>query len=411
MRDENSNLELKFLDYRTDPEIAASLDVSNNGIVFFRSENLNKSLTASSYLDAKVTVRSIEDLKKMEQKFIRAIVKVNSPEKTIYFSQTHGEFDLVSSADSSDSTLKNETFRRVKEDLRNANITLKQWNLETGYPKKVPDDTDLLAIISPENEFSSVAIRSIKKYLKRGGRLLVSLNGSKNVTLKKLLNGMQIEFKNEVVYSKTTVPDLVGDIHYDHDHPVGHSLDEYGFSFMVFQNPGYFEKDFSYKAEYGTLKFTKMIKSGIRNYIDKNNNKKGDSNEIGQNKNLVMILESKVKKQKSEDSEEKEKLDSSSKSNTEKSSIKVVLISDSHIFQDPFTANYTGNRIFINSIFRWLTEDVSILGIVPKMGTVTPVSLTSRKRNLMYYVGLIILPLLIMSGGFIYTRYQSNKFK
>src|SRR5439155_25457673 len=96
-----------------------------------------------------------------------AIIKVVSgQQRKVYFSQGHGAKDSVST--------EREGYSTVAQALGRENYTVDK--LVLAQQGAVPDDASVVIVAGPKNDFFPPEIEALKKYLDKGGKLLLALD-------------------------------------------------------------------------------------------------------------------------------------------------------------------------------------------------------------------------------------------
>jgi len=102
-----------------------------------------------------------------EQDITNGIIKVVSgQQRKVYFSQGHGEKDSGSS--------EREGYSTVAQALGRENYTVDK--LVLAQQGAVPDDASVLIVAGPKNDFFAPEVDALKKYLDKGGKLLLELD-------------------------------------------------------------------------------------------------------------------------------------------------------------------------------------------------------------------------------------------
>src|SRR5262249_17792116 len=102
-----------------------------------------------------------------EQDITNGIIKVVSgQQRKVYFSQGHGEKDSGSA--------EREGYNTVAQALGRENYTVDK--LVLAQQGAVPDDASVVIVAGPKNDFFPPEIEALKKYLDKGGKLLLALD-------------------------------------------------------------------------------------------------------------------------------------------------------------------------------------------------------------------------------------------
>jgi ABC-type uncharacterized transport system involved in gliding motility auxiliary subunit len=122
-----------------------------------------------------------------------ALVKLERPQKTVYFTTGHGERSLDGSGP--------QDYGTIKQGLQNDNFTVNPLNLVT--QRAVPDDAAGLIIGGPTNPFLQEEKDALKAYLDGGGKLLILEGPNSKADFSDLLQNYQVGFSGNVVIDPT----------------------------------------------------------------------------------------------------------------------------------------------------------------------------------------------------------------
>ena len=171
----NSKVKIKFYNADIDSYDSNEFGNINNGTLVFRclkQETHSLSLEEKPYVERKVYVNNVDDLKKMEKKVLKALIYVASPPKKVYFTVSNGERYDISGAPSRTRGLES-----LKQQLRFYNIKLEKLDSKSAWPgKALPKDADAVAILGPLVPFGKEARSRIQSYLQKGGALFLAID-------------------------------------------------------------------------------------------------------------------------------------------------------------------------------------------------------------------------------------------
>lgn len=119
-----------------------------------------------------------------------ALVKLERPEKKVYFTTGHGEPALDGSGPQDYST--------IKAGLERDNFTTAPLNLLTA--RTVPDDASEVVIAGPTNPFLPEEKDALRAYLQGGGKLIAIVGPTSKTDLNDLLQPYQVAFTGNVVF-------------------------------------------------------------------------------------------------------------------------------------------------------------------------------------------------------------------
>ena len=171
-------------------EIAQQAGVTQYGTIVFKYKDRTERVTSNT-----------------EQDITNGIIKVvTGKQKKVYFTQGHGEKDTTA-ADRSG-------YKAIADSLTKENYTVDRTVL--AQQGKVPDDADVLVIAGPKVDFLPGEIDALKKYLDKGGKILMMLDPPEKLDSPPLTNlialahdwGMDVG--NNVVVDVSGMGQLIG---------------------------------------------------------------------------------------------------------------------------------------------------------------------------------------------------------
>jgi ABC-type uncharacterized transport system involved in gliding motility auxiliary subunit len=139
--------------------------------------------------------RHMEAQGENEEGITNALIHVLTGQKSIYFTQGHGEHDPGSSEDMG--------YSSAKQQMGNENFQVNTVNL--AEKNVVPSDCTVLIIAGPQKDFLTQEVDAIRKYVAAGGRVLVLLDAladphaEKPENLEKLLADWNVTVQADLV--------------------------------------------------------------------------------------------------------------------------------------------------------------------------------------------------------------------
>ncbi len=129
-----------------------------------------------------------------EQDLTNALIKVTRvTKKSIYFLEGHGERSIEDEKD------ENSLFG-LRQLLEKNSYIVKKLSLISF--SEIPQDSDVLIIAAPTQNFQEHEIKALEGYLKRGGSLLVTVDSARTpIALQKILANVGIDFENFYVFN------------------------------------------------------------------------------------------------------------------------------------------------------------------------------------------------------------------
>jgi hypothetical protein len=160
----------KLVIERTDrmiaPVLTKELKVSADGTIVLKKGTQNEKITVSTDF----TKARREELRELDGKVQKALMKVLRAKRVAYFSVGHGELnDPQSAGPDADKGAK---ATLIKQLMALLNYEVKDWD---GFGRPVPDDASILFVLAPANLFGDEELAAIDAYLGRGGSLLMAL--------------------------------------------------------------------------------------------------------------------------------------------------------------------------------------------------------------------------------------------
>ncbi|HUE85015.1 MAG TPA: Gldg family protein [Vicinamibacterales bacterium] len=190
-RYESNQVKVEYVDIDRQPARAKEAGITQYGTVVATYRDREQRLTTS-----------IE-----EQDITNALIKlVSGAEKKVYFTVGHGERE----ADSAD---RMRGYNAINEALGRDNFQVA--SLPLIQQGQVPDDATVVAVAGPTTDFLAPEIDALKRYLARGGKLLVLLDpppaeGGDLTNLIGLLEEWSIELGTDVVVDASGIGQLFG---------------------------------------------------------------------------------------------------------------------------------------------------------------------------------------------------------
>lgn len=178
----------------------------NNGTIVLRVRKTGAAAADDKpYVERRVHVYNEKDLEKFEKEIVRALIQVSSPSKVMYFTASNGErYDFT------DNARKLEGLSELQEAMRFYNLSIRRLDHQQNWPPKVPDDADALVIAGPAVPFSDDARAAVVEYLKKDGRVFISIDpaGKEHFGwLFAAMQGKQYTYSNEPLSFR--YPDIV----------------------------------------------------------------------------------------------------------------------------------------------------------------------------------------------------------
>ncbi|RKY04315.1 hypothetical protein DRP77_04175 [Candidatus Poribacteria bacterium] len=369
-------LKVEWIDPFIDREMADKYNVEYNGTVVFEKGDRRETVTETD-----------------EQKFTNAILKLIKGEvKKIYFLRGHDEKAI-------DDYDEHKGYSDARQALEEQNYEAKDLYLaSTG---EVPSDCAVLVIAGPQKPLLDVEIEAIKRYLKRGGRLLVMIDppSDRCPNLVKLLDEWGIKVGDDLVidrnpfasYLDPRVP-IVSDYEF---HTVTKRLGPTPFPFACSVTP----KD-NPPENISVVSLAKTTPGeGVSWGETSREEIKYDPNEDTKPPvSLAVALEENPPRRKA--GEEGKKREGEEKK-PEKQLVRMVVIGDSDFATNQFFKRTGGGDLFLNAI-NWLTMEEDLIKIraqEPENRELRPLS--AGEARAVQLVSIFAIPFLVFAAGVI----------
>lgn len=378
----SENLKFEFYDKDFNPVQAEEFRVAKNGqIVLMDGEKRQRFEVGDRMEEARRNLRSLDSA------FQKAFLQLTSDPGIIYFTSTHGEMLWESGT-----PLR--TMAIFEGILRSQNFRSRRL---TALFQEVPAEAKVLGIIGPTASFGSQEIEALKRYIEKGGRILLALdidqtdqlNGVSNAgdELPKFLDGIGLHYVTKPLAHDerfVTGSKQKSDRYFLYSnnfaqHPATATLKSNSdrLSMMSFRS-GSFEID--PKAVDWT--FTPLVSSITGTFIDRNDNLEADPDEKRGNYPMIVAGESKTKG-------------------------KIVVFGDATALADGLMKNQ-GNQIAALDAVRWLSDRTEEAGVTESEEDVL-IRHENKKELLVFHGSIYLVPLLVLAFGFYVNRRKRTK--
>lgn len=181
----NSNIQVRFLDQAIDRELAKESAIKENGwVALVRGEAREKFFVGRSKSDSRFRLR------KFDQDFLEALLKIDSRRKHAYFVEGHGErpFRSAKAEDGRSGT------KFLADNLERLQYQVRAMGLSQGLQEEVPSNAEIVFIIGPETPFLEAEEDAILRALRDGARVFLALEPGFEAPTPKILKEAGITF-------------------------------------------------------------------------------------------------------------------------------------------------------------------------------------------------------------------------
>jgi ABC-type uncharacterized transport system involved in gliding motility auxiliary subunit len=373
----SKKIKYEFIDPDKNPGLVKAYEITEDGTTVLEMGDKDGRITSSE-----------------EEDITNAIIKITREEKkTLYFLEGHGEQTVEETGDSGYSILKGE-LEKLGYEIKSLALALTDnW----------PDDVSLLIVPGPEKDLLPNELETIRKYIEKGGRVFFMVDPQAAPNLKSFLAQFGILLHEDLVID--TVSRLLGG---DYFMPVvneyeSHEITE-KFRYATFFPYARSVEAQEQKPEGVTVQI--LAKSSDNSWserqldvrevtFDKDSDKAGPIS-------LAAVITVEPKKEAPEETP-KEQEEEASPENEESLPAKnaegrLAVFGDSDFVSNSYYHLSGNGNLFLNTV-NWLTEEGDLISIQPKTSSPRTIQLTPSQGRLIFFVSVIILPLLVLVTG------------
>jgi hypothetical protein len=383
LKSTNPNFTVKFINAEVEKELLGDFTNVSNGMILFRSLKTSVDINGSAYNEEKVVLQNKKDLEDIERKIVQAVINVSSPKKKVYFTVSNGERYGINFQNIND-----EQISKFISILTFYNYSINELGLSQGWPNKIPEDADLLAIIGPTISFDETSKSTLQSFIEKNGKVFISIepNGAEDfnwllnqagISLKKE-NLRQVEGRLEILANKFQT------------HPIEELIISKEKGVLYLAN-AFFETSNSIPPKYT---YTNVLESGFGSFLDLNKNGKLDKEEKQNSYPIFTVITSK------QNEEEKNSL-------TPISPTRIAVFSGTNWLTNRYI-QYNLNSILAINTMNWLNQSVLTERILLKKEEPEIVTLNDKQKLIIWLFGLFIFPIFVTSV-LAYYSYSKRK--
>ncbi|MCU0275841.1 MAG: GldG family protein [Acidobacteria bacterium] len=309
-----------------------------------------------------------------EEAITNAIIKVSRQgEKTIYFTQGHGEPLMMESGDNG--------YSEAKAGLEKLSFRTKE--LVLFQEAAVPGDAAAVIVAGPQKPLFEKEIFLLQNYLEKGqGRLLLLLDPGQGAELQPLLKKFGLALENHVVVDADPLSQFMGGNYFM---PVVAKYPEHPIT-----------RGFGYATMFPLARGLARI-APVPAGVDVHFLAATSPNSWGETNYEAEVKTEKIT-QNPEDKRGPIDIAAASEISSGDSKSRLVVIGDSDFALNKYYF-FQANSNFINNAVSWLAEEKDLVAIAPKVAAPRTVSLTRSAGRLVFFYSLVILPLLVFAVG------------
>jgi ABC-type uncharacterized transport system involved in gliding motility auxiliary subunit len=351
----NGKLTYEFIDPETRAADARAAGITATGTIVYEMAGKKQESTGTTEKDVST-----------------ALVKLERPEKKIYFTTGHGERSLDGFAPADYGT--------IKQALERDNFTTAPLNVVTA--RTVPDDAAEVVIAGPTNPFLTEEKDALKAYLDGGGKLVVLIGPGSNTDLNDLLQPYQVRIVGNVIVDPVNSlpqdPRLIAANTYP-SHAITKTLAQ---TITVFP----LSTSFSYPStQQGGPSVTALVQSSDQSWGSANlqQPQRQDSDPKGPLAVAVAI----------------DAGGSSGAAPAGTNSARIVLLGSADLISNNSLQQVIGNQTLFLNAANWVAEQDNLIDIRPPDTKPRTMTLIGWQLNLVAVSSVVLLPLAILAAG------------
>jgi ABC-type uncharacterized transport system involved in gliding motility auxiliary subunit len=361
-QDTSSKVKLQFVEVNQNPKLAQEYGVTKgSGVVFL------------TYEGRKARIEKID-----EQELTGALVKVTRDKaKKVYYLIGHHERDLDDGKEATGFSLFKKLLEGNRYDVGALNLN---------QVAEVPSDADLLVIAGPEQELLGHEVAAVEAYLRRGGSVILALQGKDNSGLSTILKNVGLAYHPKVVVQvmntalgRAINPASTPIMNFSATNPITKPFgkDE----FVVMRLPAYLTEDAKLPAGLSVDEFLKADDKSLAY---------DDFNFEGKAQPGPFVVGDLIKGKYPGDA---------------KADFEMIVFSDVDFMSNQMLYKNLNRDLTLNSV-AYLVKEENVISISPKEVDVTKLTLTPTEYYVLIFGFMIPLPLLLMiaSGVLWYRR-------
>ncbi len=401
----SDKVKVVFVDPVKDPATAQKFSVNSLVAVIFSYRGHTKKVTDRQLM---VWERGGRWKFTGEETFTSSILSLmESKEKIVYFVRGHGEKDI----DNKDTF----GYRVLRDFLENENFKIRKINLYE--VKDIPNDCSVLIIAGPEEMISQVEQKKIKRYLKKGGKLMLLVDPIFERNAAQFLNFLTSDWgillDNNVVVEENPA----------------YSLYYEGRPYIIFPDLRYhpITKDLIQRDEKVVLVFAMgLLKTNVEGYIyapllqtskdsygEKNIRRGGFT--TGKDKKDIqgpLTVAYAIRKVLTNASTNVVKNGETNKVVLKgfiDDETRIVVVGDSDFVANAYLRFSSGNLDFFLNALEWLVRKEKLISIRPISYEIRPLALSKSAGKWVTVIVLLVIPFLFVLIGLIIWRVRKRK--
>lgn len=371
----SKQISTEYIDPDKKPQIARQNQVERFGTVVFEYKGRTERVTSDS-----------------EQDLTTGIIKVVSgQQRKVYFTQGHGEKDTASS--------ERDGYGTIAGALGRENYAVDKMVL--AQLAAVPDDAAVVIVAGPRIDFFPNEIEALKKYLGKGGKLLLALDPPDKVdsppltNLTSLAHDWGVDVADDILFDLSGMGRLVGTSELV---PLAASYPSHPIT-----------QGFKVVTGYPLSRSVAAVSGGVNGHVAQSFVETGQQSWAKNDAKAVLSSKKGIEIDEAKDkhgplsvaaavSAPASAGPSSADASATKPETRVIVIGDSDFAANAYLG-IGGNRDFFMNMTGWLSQQENLISIRPKEPDDRRITLTATQQANIQWLAILIMPGVIFGSG------------
>ncbi len=187
-----------------DPEAAADFGARGDGSLFLRVDGRSERIGLATELDS-----ARARLRVLDRYVQQSLLQLNRDRRFVYLSKGHGEFNDPLTAEEPEDGQPPSLRQRwtpgmeremgpplgaLREMLDFLNYEVRDIGIGEGLGDRIPDDAAMVMILGPERPFLDAELNAVRRYLDRGGSLLLAMETGSDFPVESLRDYLGVDY-------------------------------------------------------------------------------------------------------------------------------------------------------------------------------------------------------------------------
>lgn len=192
----SNQIQVEIKDHALAPELVRQHRIRSNGfILMLQGEGKNAKAQSFEIGDELEAARS--KLRKLDEHVQQNLTKLTRPPRSIHLTVGHREFSTTGQ----DGDAPGDRMQALMSLLTRFNISSHSLGAAQGLANDVPTDAPAVAVFGPREAFLPEEAQALLRYVRNGGRLLVTVDPDADSGLTPLLSGLGLQLQSGILNS------------------------------------------------------------------------------------------------------------------------------------------------------------------------------------------------------------------